>query len=126
MEYGTTLKTGMQLHVLGRDAGKSGDRLSHDIAMHLKDSNKKFSVDLGEFCMDFFDKYSQVAKEYGLSSAPKLQVLRNYSPRMRSASTWPKSRHMRNHSSRRSKRSICNTILLYAKPESRNISTIFA
>lgn len=45
--------------------------------MRLKDSDQKFSRDLGECWMNFVDDYSQVSRDYGLSPQQKLQYLLN-------------------------------------------------
>lgn len=56
----------------------NGSRLARDIAMRLKDSDKKFPGDFGEYWMDFVGDYSQVARDYGLSPQQKLQYLKIY------------------------------------------------
>lgn len=55
----------------------NASRLAHKIAMRLKDSDKKFSGDLGKCWMDYVDEYSQVTRDYGLSPQQKLQYFHN-------------------------------------------------
>lgn len=77
----------------GSESGKKGGRLAHDIAMRLKDADKKFSGDLGECWMDFVDEYSQVALDYGLNAQHKLQNTSiTYCPGMQSVSTLQRLR----------------------------------
>lgn len=59
------------------DSGNGNIRLAHDIAMILKDSDKKFSGELGECWMDLVDQYSQVSRDYGLNPSQKLHYIHN-------------------------------------------------
>lgn len=58
--------------------GQNGiDRRAHDVGMRLKDSDKKFTGELGESWMDYVDEYQQVALDYNLTPQQKLQFLHN-------------------------------------------------
>lgn len=53
------------------------DRKAHDVGMRLKDSDKKFSGELGESWMEYVDEYQQISIDYQLSTQQKLQYLHN-------------------------------------------------
>lgn len=55
----------------------SEERVAHNVAIRLKDADKKFSGDLGECWMDFLDEYQQISRDYKLNPAQKLQYLYN-------------------------------------------------
>lgn len=55
----------------------SDDRVAHNVAMRLKDSDKKFTGNLGECWMEFVDEYQQIARDYKLSQTQKYQYLHN-------------------------------------------------
>lgn len=55
----------------------SEERVAHNVAMRLKDSEKKFSGDIGECWHEFVDDYNQVSRDYKLSATQKLQYLHN-------------------------------------------------
>lgn len=48
-----------------------GSRLAYDIAMKFKDSDKKFSWDVGEFWVGYVDEYGKLSIDYGLSEDQK-------------------------------------------------------
>ena len=52
-------------------------KLAHNIAMRLKEREKKFSGDLGESWMEFVNEYSQISRDYNLGPSQKLQYLQN-------------------------------------------------
>lgn len=49
------------------------DRVAHNVAMRLKERDKKFSGPLGESWMEYVDEYLQVCRDYALSPTQKLQ-----------------------------------------------------
>lgn len=51
------------------------DRIAHNVAMGLKDSNSQFDGDLEECWREYVDSYFQIAKDYYLTSDQKLQYL---------------------------------------------------
>ena len=53
------------------------NRAAHNVAMRLKDNEKKFSGELGESWMEFVDEYLQICRDYALSPTQKLQYLHN-------------------------------------------------
>ena len=53
------------------------DRLAHNVAMRLRDRDKKFSEALGESWMEFVDEYMQVCRDYSLSPKQKLHYMHN-------------------------------------------------
>lgn len=55
----------------------SSDRVAHNVAMRLKDTNSKFSGELGQSWMEYVDEYTQICRDYSLSPAQKLQYLHN-------------------------------------------------
>lgn len=55
----------------------SSDRVAHNVAMRLKDKEKKFSGELGESWLEFVDEYLQICRDYSLSQAHRLQYLHN-------------------------------------------------
>lgn len=55
----------------------SMERVPHNVAMRLRDKDKKFSGELGESWMEFVDEYLQVCRDYSLSPSRKLQYLHN-------------------------------------------------
>ena len=55
----------------------SVERVAHNVAMRLKDSEKKFSGYLGENWMEFVGQYSKVARDYNLNISQKLQYIHN-------------------------------------------------
>lgn len=58
-------------------SGIAAEKTAHNIAMRLKDNDKKFSGDLGENWMEFVDEYTQIARDYSLNPPQKLQYLHN-------------------------------------------------
>lgn len=57
--------------------GTSAEKLAHNVAMRLRDNEKKFSGELGDSWMEFVDEYLQMSRDYNLSPAQKLQYLHN-------------------------------------------------
>lgn len=55
----------------------STDRVAHNVAMRLKDKEKKFNGDLGECWHEFVDEYEQMSIDYNLTGPQKLQYLHN-------------------------------------------------
>ena len=55
----------------------SSEKVAHNVAMRLKDKDKKFSGDLGESWMEYVDDYLQLCRDYSLSPTQKLQDLHN-------------------------------------------------
>lgn len=53
------------------------ERTAHNVAMRLKDNEKKFSGDLGECWHEYVDEYNQISKDYNLTPAQKLQYFHN-------------------------------------------------
>lgn len=51
------------------------ERMAHSVAMRLKNNKQKFSGDLGECLHEYVDQYNQIARDYKLSAAQKLQNL---------------------------------------------------
>lgn len=58
-------------------ANLSEDRVAHNVEMRQKDNDKKFSGDIGECWMEYFDEYQQIARDYKLTAIQKLQYLHN-------------------------------------------------
>lgn len=61
----------------GAHHGTNAERLAHNVAMRLKDKDKKFSGDLGESWMEFVDDYLQMCRDYSLTHVQKLQYMHN-------------------------------------------------
>lgn len=55
----------------------SSERISHNVAMRLKDYESKFDGDLGECWSEYVDSCLQIAKDYNLCMEQKLQYLHN-------------------------------------------------
>ena len=53
------------------------DRVVQNVAMRLKDREKKFVNDLGESWMEYVSEYQQISRDYNLNAAQKLQYLHN-------------------------------------------------
>lgn len=53
------------------------EKMAHNVAMRLKDTDKKFSGDLGECWHEFVDDYQQISRDYNLSATQKFQYLHN-------------------------------------------------
>lgn len=51
------------------------ERVAHNVAMQLKDTENEFDGDLGEYWSEYADSYQQIAKDYNLSMDQKLQYL---------------------------------------------------
>lgn len=63
-----------------RQAGASahsGDSTAHRVAMRFKDSDTKFSGDIGQYWMEFVSEYHQVARYYNLAPSQKKHYLHN-------------------------------------------------
>lgn len=55
----------------------SEERVAHNVAMRLKDNEKKFSGDIGKCWMECVDEYQQITRDYKLTPSQKLQYLHN-------------------------------------------------
>lgn len=55
----------------------SEGRISHNVAMRLKNMEQKFSGDLGECWQKYVDAYNQIARDYKLNPSQNLQYLHN-------------------------------------------------
>lgn len=53
------------------------NRVAHNIAMRFKDTESKFSGDIGECWQEYVDEYRQVRADYNLTPAQKLQFIHN-------------------------------------------------
>lgn len=53
------------------------DKIAHNVAMRLKDKDRKFSGAIGECWMEFVDEYKQISRDYGLSMTQKWQYMQN-------------------------------------------------
>lgn len=53
------------------------ERVAHNVAMRLKDNEKKFSGDIGDCWMEFVDEYDQISLDYNLTQPQKLQYMHN-------------------------------------------------
>lgn len=62
---------------VAKSQNQSADRVAHNVAMRLKDSEKKFSGDLGQCWIEYVDEYQQISRDYNLSASQKLQYLHN-------------------------------------------------
>ena len=63
---------------IGGSAGNGlGDKTAHNIAMRLKERDKKFSGDLGESWAEYVADYEQISRDYNLSVSKKLQYMHN-------------------------------------------------
>ena len=58
-------------------SSSSSDRIAHNVAMRLKENDKKFSGELGQSWMEFVDEYLQMCRDYSLSPTQRLQYLHN-------------------------------------------------
>ena len=58
-------------------SSSSTDKIARNVAMRLKDRDKKFSAALGESWMEFVDEYLQIGRDYSLSPTQKLQYMHN-------------------------------------------------
>lgn len=58
-------------------SSSSLDKIAHNVAMRLKEKEKKFGGAIGECWMEFVDEYKQLAGDYGLSVSQKLQYMHN-------------------------------------------------
>lgn len=47
----------------------SEERTAHNDAMRLKEKEKKFSGDIGEFWYEFVDEYQKISRDYKLSQS---------------------------------------------------------
>lgn len=76
----------------GPSASADGERskLAHNIAMRLKDYDKKFSGELGECWMDYVDEYSQIARDYGLNPSRSSSIFTNCWQKTPSGTTSPR------------------------------------
>lgn len=55
----------------------STDRVAHNVAIRLKDNQKKFNGDLGECWLEYVDEYEQISLDYNLTPPQKLQYMHN-------------------------------------------------
>ena len=55
----------------------SSEKVAHNVAVRLKDKEKKFSGDLGESWMEYVNDYLQLCRDYSLSPTQKLHYLHN-------------------------------------------------
>ena len=53
------------------------DKIAHNVAMRLKDKDRKFSGAIGECWMEFVDEYQQISRDYALSMTQKFQYMQN-------------------------------------------------
>lgn len=53
------------------------ERVAHNVAMRLKDNQKKFNGDLGECWLEYVDEYEQISLDYNLTPPQKLQYMHN-------------------------------------------------
>ncbi|CDF36767.1 unnamed protein product [Chondrus crispus] len=53
------------------------EKVAHNVAMRMKEKEKKFSGDLGESWMEYVDDYLQISRDYNLSPPQRLQFLHN-------------------------------------------------
>ena len=58
-------------------SNNSSDKIAHNVAMRLKEKDKKFGGELGESWMEYVDEYLQICKDYSLSPPQKLRYLHN-------------------------------------------------
>lgn len=57
--------------------GEFQERIAHNFAMRLKDSDAKFHGDLEQFWHEYVDGYNQLFLNYNLSDKQKMQYLHN-------------------------------------------------
>ena len=55
----------------------SPEKIAHNVAMRLREKDRKFSGDLGEPWMEYVDDYLQRSRDYFLTPSQKLQYLHN-------------------------------------------------
>ena len=55
--------------------GRSIEKVAHNVAMSLKEKDRKCSGAIGECWMEFVDEYKQITRDYGLSQTQKLQYM---------------------------------------------------
>ena len=53
------------------------DKIAHNVAMRLKERDRKFSGGLGESWVEFVDEYLQICRDYSLSPTQKFQYMHN-------------------------------------------------
>lgn len=77
ISQGTTSQRQSSEQSQAQQANSSEERVAHNVAMRLRDNDKKFSGDIGECWMEFVDEYQQIARDYKLTATQKLQYLHN-------------------------------------------------
>lgn len=60
-----------------RNAYKTKDHVTQNVAMQLKDSDKNVSGDLARFSQNFLDEFEQAAEDYYLENSKRLQSIQN-------------------------------------------------